>query len=467
MKNKIDKKIKRKFQEDNYIPNSTKNAINNILMENRNIVINIKPNKPSILKKLVTVIASIIVVFIGSISVYAAFGGKISDKPIIEWLGIKFSDEYEDYKMDVEGQEVMYNETKIDLTSTVCDDGFSIFEFDVKLSKEDKEYLKLEEPLVTEEELKSAEEAALKEKEENYEIGVDKYEKQEYYEILLRCKGLTNTLNMVINDDLLGPNYAKYNILIDGKGYYTKSTQTVTKISDYEYRVYQLYFLTDEILGEKTDFSVTLKLNAIENIADKSGYKKTENNPGLYPVNTQENRRRIDINGEFVVDVSKNKALENTKIIKPDSGKSTYKNLTKEIEEIRITPLQIIAKVKTHIDNVSLHSLSYTRDKDYIGIIDFNVYDNHENELVSQSYETKRTITYANGKVEEWSPGDIGTYKSFYNAEMDLIEYVIIEKKENVDSIKIVPTVRELIFSDSDSTEKEVELNALEVNFEQ
>lgn len=75
------------------------------------------------------------------------------------------------------------------------------------------------------------------------------------------------------------------------KGYYTKSTQTVTKISDYEYRVYQLYFLTDEILGKKTDFSVTLKLNAIENIADKSGYKKTENNPGFYPVNTQENRR--------------------------------------------------------------------------------------------------------------------------------------------------------------------------------
>ena len=32
--------------------------------------------------------------------------------------------------MDVEGQEVMYNETKIDLTSTVCDDGFSIFEFE-------------------------------------------------------------------------------------------------------------------------------------------------------------------------------------------------------------------------------------------------------------------------------------------------------------------------------------------------
>lgn len=273
------------------------------------------------------------------------------------------------------------------------------------------------------------------------------------------------TIKMIINDDLLGANYAKYNILIDGEGYYTKSTQTVTKISDYEYKVYQLHFLTDEILKGKTDFSVTLRLNAIENTADKSGYKKIENNSKLYLLNTPENQRRIDMTGEFVANVSKNQALENTKVIHLNYESEKYRNMTKTVEEVRITPLQIIAKVKTHIDNVSLQSLTSTRNKNYTGITDFDVYDNLGNKLESLKYETKRTITYADGKVEEWATGDIGTYKSFYNAQMDLIEYIIVEKKDDLDSIKIVPTVN--IFTDDNFEEKTVELDAFEINLKQ
>ena len=91
------------------------------------------------MRKIVTVMASMIIVLIGSVSVYAAFGGTVEGKPIFEWIGIKFSDEYEDYKVNVEGQEITYDETKIDLVSSVGDEGFTILEFDVKLSKEDKE----------------------------------------------------------------------------------------------------------------------------------------------------------------------------------------------------------------------------------------------------------------------------------------------------------------------------------------
>lgn len=459
MNRKIDEIIKRKFQEDNYIPDSTKDAINDILKQNRNIVINIKPNKSSVWKKLVTAIASVIVVFIGSISAYAAFGGTISGKPIIEWLGIKFSDEYEDYKVGVEGQEVIYNETKVELSSTVCDDGFLIFEFDVNLSKEDKEYLRLGEALVSEEEIKEAEQEALKEEQE--ESGLcQNYTARGTLRNLLQGRQLVNTVRMIIND-------VKHNIYIDGEGYYTKSTQTTAKISDYEYKVYQLYFLTDEILKDKTDFSVTLTLEALENTADKSGYKKLENTSGIYLANTPNNQRRIDMTGEFVVDVSKDKALENTKIIIPDCEDVKYKNMTKTIEQVRITPLQIIVKVKAVRENLSLKALSSTMNKDYIGITDFNVYDNQGNELESLKYETKRTITYANGKVEEWAPGDIGTYKSFYNAKMELIEYIIIEKKDNVDCIKIVPTVEELNFTDDGSIEETIELNTLEINLKQ
>ena len=38
----------------------------------------------------------------------------------------KFSDQYEEYKVNVEGQELVNNETTIDLVSTACDDGYTI-----------------------------------------------------------------------------------------------------------------------------------------------------------------------------------------------------------------------------------------------------------------------------------------------------------------------------------------------------
>ena len=42
------------------------------------------------MKKLITVMASLVLIFVGGFSVYAAFGGTISGKPVIEWLGINF-----------------------------------------------------------------------------------------------------------------------------------------------------------------------------------------------------------------------------------------------------------------------------------------------------------------------------------------------------------------------------------------
>ena len=168
-----------------------------------------------------------------------------------------------------------------------------------------------------------------------------------------------------------------------------------------------------------------------------------------------------ELNGEFNIEVSKNKAVENTKVIKPESDQATYKHMTKKVEEIRITPLQIIAKVTTHIDNVSSNSLSSNRNKDYIGITDFRVYDNLGDELMSHNFEVKRTITYANGEVEEWSPGDIETYKSFYNAKMDLVEYLIIEKKEDMSSINIVTTVEERNFFEGNYKVNKKELNPI------
>ena len=43
---------------------------------------------------------------------------------------------------------------------------------------------------------------------------------------------------------------------------------------------------------------------------------------------------------------------------------------------------------------------------------------------------------------------------------MDLIEYIIIEKKDDIDSIKIIPIVKEFVFKDDGTEQKLVELDA-------
>ncbi len=406
------------------------------------------------IKRLITVMASLIIVFIGGMSVYAAFGGTIAGKPVMEWIGIKFSDEYDNYKENVTEQEITYNETKVDLVSTVCDDAFTVLEFDVKLSKEDKEYLRLGESIITEEDLEEA-----KQRDENTNSNIMQGRN---YEFLSSGKDTLNTVQLIFFGREVDQNGKKiynsegtYNIIIDGEKIWTRTLQTVTKISDYEYKVYQLFLLKDDELKGKENFKISLNNIVLGNTGER---KKTEN--GMQIVNTPNNARYINIGGNFEVNVSKEKTLQDTKIIKPENVEVNYKNMTKKVEEVSITPLQIVVKVTTKVDNVSLNSLASVQNKNHIGIIDFKVYDNNNNELTSSSFETKRTITYENGKTEEWAPGDIGTYKDFKNATMQLTEYIIIEKKDNMNGIKIVPSER------NDTTEGSNILGEMNISFE-
>ena len=449
----IDKLLQKNSIEDVNIPERVQNKIHYALNHLEN-----KSSKVNYLKRIITAFVSTIIALLGSVTVYAAFGGTIGGRPVIEWLGIKFSSQYEDYKVGVEGQEISYNKTKIELVSTVCDDGYTILEFDVKLSKEDKEYLRLGEKMITEQEL---EESKIREQENKDKLTMGFAAGEEPYSYLEKYKDLVNTIRITFNENYNEIGKLRCNIIIDGEKFYVPSTQSVTKISDYEYKVYQLYFITDKELGDKKEFSISLTANSLGNIADTDSYWKQNPDASIVITNRPNNARKIELNGEFNIEVSKNKAVENTKVIKPDNAQSTYKHMTKNVEEIRITPLQIIAKVTTHIDNVSLTSLSSNRNKDYIGITDFKVYDDLNNELMSHNFEVKRTITYANGEVEEWSPGDIGAYKSFYNAQMDLVEYLIMEKKEDMSSINIVTTVEEVDTSEGNYKVNKKELNPI------
>ena len=136
--NEMDEIIKKKMQQDKYVPNSTQNVIDYTI---RNCINRSKRPKIKFKNRIITIILSIIMALLGSVTVYAVTSGKMNEIPFIKRLGLKFSDEYEDYKDNDVFQEVKNEETSVDLISTVCDDGFTVLEFDVKLSTEDKEKL--------------------------------------------------------------------------------------------------------------------------------------------------------------------------------------------------------------------------------------------------------------------------------------------------------------------------------------
>lgn len=379
---------------------------------------NNKLKRYPIMKKTISIVASLILIIIGTMGVYAACGGTINGKPIIEWLGIKFSDKYEEYKVDVQNQEISNNETSISLVGTVCDEGFTILEFDVRLSDDDKEKLKIGEPVLTEEYMNIAPE----------EISLTAEEKaliiEEYGEQLI------DSIYISFNNELITDesgtyldSHNNYTIIIDGKEYWIRprAAQTATKISDNKYKVYQLYFLTDKELGNKKEFNITLNDVVLE--AENTQYGSEE--------------VLIPIEGEFNVSVSKEQTLKDTNIFSPEIKDIKHGDLTGKIDKVIDTPLQTIIKISYNYKDVSLNKLSQSWNKDFIDILEYNAYDENGESLGILSYETERKITYANGKEEEWAVGDIGTFINFTNAKMDITEYLIIEKKQNNSKIKV------------------------------
>lgn len=458
--NKLDKKIKRKFiqnvkttvQYDDMIQGTIDRILNDDALDYT--VIN-KKKQPKFLKMIASfTVVTLIMGSVGTLGIlaYSALGGTIKGKPAAEWLGIKFSDSYNDYVVDVEGEGVTYNDTTVDLVSTMCDDGFTVLEFDVKLSKEDKEYLKVGERVVSEERIEKEREQhneSLKNlegtSEEKY---IEKYKEQWEKEIELDrnyINGIQLLLNAMPNGDM-GYNPNNYNLIIDDEETWVRwcSYQTVKKISDYEFKVYQYYFLPEDKIENKTEFDLKFKNIVLMNGTDMENVPK---GLGMYLTNTPENERYITLDGEMSVQVSKEKALENTKYIDASSQKVSYNGINQTIEKITVTPMQTIIKLNVEFERLSSNNMGKTICGDY------KIY-NQNGEIVNKySTEIKREITYKNGTKEQWEVGDLETSKTFDGATMNLTTYIVIGNDEDIESLKIVPTQREVV----DNSEVDVE----------
>lgn len=403
-------------------------------------------------KKILVTIVSILIVFLGSITVYAVSGGKINGVPIMEYLNVKFSNNYNEYKETVNEMKQTYNKTSVELVASLASDYITILEFDVKLSDEDKEYLKLGKSLydgkAKDQALESLKDRAKRELQNNgKEISEDAileranelYYSEGIYEDIEEQKKYINSICLGFNkqnasDDL--PSTKDY-VIIDDEKIWCRNYESVEKITDNEYKIYHMFLLTEDDLKGKTNFNITLKNNIIANKAKiKNG--ETSRWKNMYLVNTPNNQRLIEIEGDFSVDVSKDKIMENSNIINLENKKSNYKNVTQEIEQININPLQTIIKTKTTITGVDSNKRYFFEDEIQNPLwVEFNVKSGDGKDLTSQSFETKKILIKNNGNVEQWAPGDIKDGSVYKNGTFELTEYIIVE---NCDTDKLIIT---------------------------
>ena len=373
---------------------NTQKLVHRGKMQLRNILIKKGFNEMNKLSKII--IGILVATTVVSGAVYAITNIKISGKPVFKWFNINFSDEYEKYKEEVQDEIIQApSESSIELVSTICDEGFTILEFDLKLSEQDKKYLKIGKPILTEEYINATDdidsnmyESVLNEKTGEIERKIKKQVILEKY----AGKTISDSIRVSYN---LKPGWSEnvkyvYRLtnrfaIIDGEYYFIKiAPQSITQVSEYEYKIYQMYFLTDKELGDKTEFTLTMKDWVI------TTEERQTNDLDTY----------LEIDGEFNIDLSKEKAVQNSKKIQVSCNDVIYenKNLTQTIESVVVTPLQTIVKVHSIYDNVNKEKLTDANNTEYIGPRAYKIFNANGEEINSFSSESKRKITYTDGK---------------------------------------------------------------------
>ena len=321
------------------------------------------------IRRVATAIGATLGVALCSGAVYAALGGTIAGKPALEWLGISFSDDYIEYVEPVENQRLEKDGNVVELQSTITNEGFVVLQFAITLSDEEKQFA---------DETCGLEYLSFNDKE----------------------------------NELAGANY---NLIIDGTKYWVRgaSNQEIKEIrTNKEYVVNQLWFLSDNDLNGKEEFTITLN-DVMLNVGEKL----------------------IKMDGSFEVEVSKQKALENTTTIVDNDSTLNYKQMAKTMEKVLMTPMQTVIKLSTKYEDVTEKSLTYLLDENYIGYMSYKVYDQNGKELTEYDLETKVEATYLDGTIKEFEPGDDIEYANIKTLSID--EYIVTEKNNDITELNV------------------------------
>ena len=449
-------------------------------------------HKKNSYRKILAIAASIIAVTIGTFGVYAANGGTINGKLVTDLLGIKVSDKYEDYKKQVNDQVIKYENTSIGLTSVLCNDGITILEFDVKLSQEDSKKLNIGKSMYTEDIEKQQQETLEREKkrlmnmlkndkfnkkmkEVEYEsneqegkiwndtiVTDEDFENSDYYaqyqktveesnKATEQMKNTKLTIGLALNVEQKGGTYAydKYNpdmdwygsLYIDDVPYYVSNWQRTEQISDYEFKIYTLYMITDDELQGKEDFKITLKNNKLVNRVDWPNIETKWINDCQWFARTNNGEEVIDLDGEYEAKVSKQEVLEDSTVIENPGIKSEFRNITQTVEKIVNSPIQIIVEVNHQASKQSSNALKNRYSDHTIEHLpitrQYKVYDADGKELSCFAATNKNTLIYNDGTREDYDRHDIPN-KTYSNAIWERRSYLLIENTDS-EYIKIVP----------------------------
>lgn len=290
---------------------------------------------------------------------HVGFGAKHS--------GVQFSDDYPRYVEQIDGQALGENvsvppeteQEKLDLQTSgdgiqvalesyLCDEGFLDVQFRVKISEEKLDAFRGENDSEWEEPLTYL----------------------SFNDPVVEQDGVRSVR-------LGGANYTLY---IDGQEVWLRgrTAQAIEKIGEGEYVIQQMWFLGEDVPGNRDEFRISLRNVAV-------GLGET----------------CIPLEGGFELSVSRAKAAAATRVVElKDNSWSPRAGVTKRVEKVSQTPLQTIFHIRSVYTGVS-------RAQTDIDSWDYLVYDGSGQARATYCARTAAEITYADGVVERLEdPGE-------------------------------------------------------------
>ncbi len=360
------------------------------------------------IRRKIIAIASTLAILLGTGTVYAALGGTINGVPVLEWMGIKVSNQEVEYIQPVQNKVVENDIARVALESAVCDDGYTILQFRVNLK--------------------------------------DKI-MQQYRE---ETEEGTNVpfINLLFNDsakDLVEKgeySLSNYHLIVNQDGVNIRNgatDQTLKRISESEYLVDQVWFLDDTILGDQETFEITLRDIAIR--MENEGFM---------------------IDGSIQTTLSKTEAMEQSTVIIPEEEMTLTRGKMKHtLEKVTITPLQNIIEFQTVYEDVNRDDFQNT-----IHPLKYEAYDENGEYLSTMDIITKANITYEDGSEEEYElqddfSDDTFAKETFEHAKYEITRKIAIDQTNKNETIilKAFETMLE------EGREKREGIQQYEVNF--
>ena len=218
--------------------------------------------------------------------------------------------------------------------------------------------------------------------------------------------------------------YNNNNITINGQEYHLRhnANQIIEEVNDSEYKIFQTYVLPKE--NYQKSENIILKLSNLEILANKTQLGDTQ--------------KRIYILDNYEIKLQQNDSIKTLSNLSTANSINNNVKISQKIDYVSISPIQTTMKISTQLDNVNYEDLVNSNSENYIGQIDYEIYDENNNTVSSYKVETKRKITYSDGSTEEWETDSVTPSKYFKNAKLELTQFLICEKSSNNLTIKTV-----------------------------